>query len=528
MAGTKQGAIHFWRRDGYRSPINTLQLHQAAIVRMEIRGDRLYSLGEDGSIALLNIPQQKILAQMITLQREGEIGMALYTPEGYYRADPGLSPLVHFVRNDQVYPLSTFEYQGNRPDKVYASMGFADSSTITLLQQSWEARLRRAGIPITQRPVIPVYPTIGWDRTKLDPLVRDSSFTFTADLIDPSASACQLFIRINGVPVGNRKGESISLRNGRTSVQRTLPLTSGKNRISIRVVNEKGQESVEQEYELVYLPLTKKNTRVFYAGVGVAQYADTNYNLRYAAKDVKDISEKLDDYIGGLEVFSLTNEQASKANILKLHDWLKQAGTEDIVILSLSGHGMIDSSKGFVFAPHDMNFEEPRQKGVSMEELESILDDIPARKRLLLLDACHSGEAWAEPVQTSRLPKGVSVTPRGLIKEVSTDSTAVQKQAFLMMKELFSDLTRGNGAFMISAAGSTEFAFEGNQWKNGVFTLSLLESLRELRYRDNINGPAKIPVSMLRKSIYEKVRTFTRGMQNPTSRQENGWWDWSF
>ncbi|MFM7671819.1 MAG: caspase family protein [Bacteroidota bacterium] len=528
LAGTKQGAIHIWQRDGYRSPINTLPLHQAAIVRMEVRGDRLYTLGEDGSIAILNIPQQKILVQILTVQREGEIGMALYTPEGYYRADPGLSPLVHFVRNDQTYSLSTFEYQGNRPDKVYASMGFSDSTFITLLHQSWEARLRRAGIPVTERPIIPVYPAIGWDRTGLEPIVRDSLFVLQTDLVDPTASACRLFIRINGVPVGNRKGESLSLINGRTTVKRNVPLTSGKNRISIRVVNEKGQESIEQEYELVYLPAIQKNTRVFYAGVGVSQYADTNFNLRYAAKDVKDISEKLDDYVGVLESISLTNEQASKENILQLHEWLKQAGTDDIVILSLSGHGMIDSSKGFVFAPHDMNFEDPRKKGVSMEELESILDDIPAQKRLLLLDACHSGEAWSEPVQTSRLPMGVSVTPRGLIKEKTTDSSAVQKQAFLLMKELFSDLTRGNGAFMISAAGSTEFAFEGNQWKNGVFTRSLIESLRELRYRDNVNGPAKIPVSMLRKRIYEKVRTFTRGMQNPTSRQENGWWDWSF
>ncbi len=64
--------------------------------------------------------------------------------------------------------------------------------------------------------------------------------------------------------------------------------------------------------------------------------------------------------------------------------------------------------------------------------------------------------------------------------------------------------------------------------KSGVMVClpEALESLHESRYRDSFKGVLPIRVSELRKLIYEKVRTFTRGMQNPTSRQENGWWDW--
>lgn len=163
--------------------------------------------------------------------------------------------------------------------------------------------------------------------------------------------------------------------------------------------------------------------------------------------------------------------------------------------------------------------------------IEDMLDDIPARKRLLLLDACHSGEEWGNDGSTDKLPEGVTITrPRGIIiDQPGTGSNAASRSSYLLMKELFSDFSRGNGAFMISAAGSNEFAFEGEQWNNGVFTKSFLEALRELQSRaSGFSGNGQVRVRELRKLIYEKVSELTNGRQNPTSRQENGWWNWSF
>jgi hypothetical protein len=526
IAGTSEGSVLFWDRDGYRSPTKSIQVHAAATARLELRGNKLYSLGEDGSIAILDIREKKLLVQLLTIQRQDDIATILYTPEGFYRADAGITPLAHFTRNGSIYPLSSFEYQGNRPDKVYAALGFADSTFLELLRNSWEARLKRAGMPLTDKPLITNTPRVEWKRNGLLPITSDSVFHLSVQIIDPIATAGQLSIRINGVPLNRKKGESIRLTAERTTLERTIPLSKGKNRISVQFINAAGMESVEQEWETIYRPRTAKTTRLFYAGVGVSAYADSNYNLRYAAKDIHDIAEKMKEQFDSVHVLTLINENAIKPNILQLHEWLQQSNTDDIVILSFSGHGMVDPEKGFIYATHDMDFGAPAKKGVFMDELESILDDIPARKRLLLLDACHSGEAWADTLSAGRLPIGVSVTPRGFGAEESTN-TGIQKQAFLLMKELFSDLTRGNGAFMISAAGSNEFAFEGNQWKNGVFTRSLLESLQELRYNDRSSGPAPVSVSQLRKKVYEKVRVLTKGLQNPTSRQENGWWDWS-
>lgn len=525
-AGTNSGFVHIWERDGNSSPIITLAAHKAAIIKMETRGDRLFSLGADGSITITNIPDKKILVHVITLQNEEGITMAFYTPEGYYKADPALTSSLHFVKNGSVYPLSSFEYQGNRPDKVYAAMGFSDPGFVSLLKQSWEARLKRAGIKTEEKPVLPSNPVIEWDRKNIPALVHDSLLTLSLKIRDNKTGTSTLFVRINGVPESSRNGVTTQSSANPATQQLSVRLNEGKNHISLSAINTEGKESIEQEFEIYYLPKEKKRHRVFYAGIGVSSYKDSSYNLRYAAKDVVDVSEKLGDYFDSVFSFTLTNEMASKKNILQLHDWLKKTGTDDIVILSLSGHGMIETGKGFFFAPHEMNFAEPAQAGITMSDLEAILDDIPARRRLLLIDACHSGEEWSDTTQINALPAGVSVTRGGKIKSTASSNPDNKRQSFLLMKELFSDLSRGNGAFMISAAGSTEFAYEGKEWNNGVFTRSFLESLHELRYRDSFKGALPIKVSELRKLIYEKVRTLTRGLQNPTSRQENGWWDW--
>ncbi len=471
-AGTYSGSIHFWERKGASSPIVSLNAHKAAIVRMETRGDRLFTLGVDGSITITSIPDKKILVHIITLQNEEGIRMAFYTPEGYYKADPALTSSLHFVRNGTVYPLSSFEYQGNRPDKVYSAIGFSDPGFISLLRQSWEARLKRAGIKAQGKPVLPNNPTIEWDRKNIPVLVRDSIFTLSLRILDNQSATSTLFVRINGVPEGTMKGVAIQSSSNPSMQKFPVRLNEGKNLISVSALDATGNESVEQEYEIYYQPKEKKKARVFYAGIGVSSYKDSSYNLRYAAKDVKDISERLGSYFDSVYSYTLTNEKASKINILQLHEWLKNTSTEDIVILSLSGHGLIEAGKGFFFAPHEMNFSEPSQAGITMSDLESILDDIPARRRLLLIDACHSGEEWTDTTQINALPPGVSITRGGKIKSTASSSSDTKRESFLLMKEIFSDLSRGNGAFMISAAGSNEFAYEGKEWSNGVFTRS--------------------------------------------------------
>ena len=99
------------------------------------------------------------------------------------------------------------------------------------------------------------------------------------------------------------------------------------------------------------------------------------------------------------------------------------------------------------------------------------------------------------------------------------------KNSFELMQLLFADLKRGTGAMVISSASGVEFAYEGEQWKNGVFTYALLEGLKTGNC--DLNGDGNILVSEIREYVIDKVSELTNGNQNPTSRKENLEYDFS-
>jgi len=71
----------------------------------------------------------------------------------------------------------------------------------------------------------------------------------------------------------------------------------------------------------------------------------------------------------------------------------------------------------------------------------------------------------------------------------------------------------------VSSAGGAEYAIEGEQWNNGVFTFCLLKGLRE--NKADLNNDKVIVLSELQTFIQFEVNKITNGMQTPTSRVEN-------
>jgi len=533
IAGTSSGSLVFWDRDGNASPVAQVSVHGYRILQMELRGNRLYTLASNGEVGVTDLADRRIQVVIKTLRLDNEIRFAMHIPGDYYRVDPDLMRYMHFVKNGDVYPLSSFELQGNRPDKVYSSIGFSDSSFISSLRQSWIGRLSREGFDPAALDGSAPRPEVEWNRDALPALTTDPVLPLRFSVKEKSGNLKQLFLRVNGVPVGSRQGIPLTPGSKTMEMNPSVTLNEGPNLISIIARNDNGMESLEETFETVYQPVQKKKKTLVFAGIGVSAYADTTWNLRYAAKDARDLAATLRYAADSVRQITILDEKATKEGILAVKEILKKTSVDDIVILSFAGHGVLTEEKGFFFAPHDMDFNRPDARGISMEMIEDLLDDIPARKRLLLIDACHSGENWAEDTGSRTLPEGVKAYAGrgGILTSKKASSGAGSRTSYLMMKELFNDFTRGNGAFVISAAGSQEFAYEGLKGEeNGVFTRSCIEAIYALwekgRYSDKNENT--IRVRDLRKLIYQKVSALTNGLQNPTSRQENGWWNWSF
>ena len=102
---------------------------------------------------------------------------------------------------------------------------------------------------------------------------------------------------------------------------------------------------------------------------------------------------------------------------------------------------------------------------------------------------------------------------------VAADDATTSAPSVRFQQDWFADLRRGTGAVVISSASGSEYALEGEQWNNGVFTYALLDGLKN-RAAD-ANGDKEITVGELQNYVSVKVVELTRGGQNPTIRREN-------
>ena len=131
--------------------------------------------------------------------------------------------------------------------------------------------------------------------------------------------------------------------------------------------------------------------------IGVSQYQHAELNLQYADKDAKALHDffvtQFQGRIHADQFKVLTNEQASRGRILRAFgEVLRRAQPEDLVILSLAMHGLLDpSGEDLYFLTHEADPNFPEDDGISRHDLLRAIGRSKARKIVLLLDACHTG-----------------------------------------------------------------------------------------------------------------------------------------
>lgn len=374
---------------------------------------------------------------------------------------------------------------------------------------------------------------------------------------------------VNNVPVYGMAGHKLPSNTGRW-VGNLPPFdlvrgVNGLNKVEIAVRNQKGVFSLREPRYVTYRPPAgqdEEKPNLYVLAVGVSQYQNERLKLRFAESDAQTVLDLLRNAPTNVARFGamaserlqlLGNRQAVRSEILRFREVLLKSKADDTVVLFFSGHGKVEGGT-FYFGTWDVDFTPPTRNGLSYNDILSLLDGIPARNRLVLLDACYSGPAPAAPATPSQPtsdptpvrpnpPAGAGIDTGGqangkVAQPQADDSDYVSTKdvdvsladrsqlalsdGFTLMLQLFADLDRGVGAQVIAAAHGNDVAYERGALKSGLFTKAVAEALAfpQLAKPTASQSPG-LTIPLFREYVRKRVVELSKGTQTPTPRQEN-------
>ena len=485
--------------------------------------NRLFTSSKDATVRVWDLDSAKLLLTIIPIGSQNAIYV---TPENYYMTTSKDLNSFGFKVNENYFYPEQFDPVFNRPDIILETLGYCDSNLIRAYHQAYLKRIEKLGFTSEMLKTDFHLPKI--DSTNLIYLPQE----LTSSFIDISLKASdkkypldRINLWINDVAIYGANGISVKTQNtNQIDTTIHLNLAYGSNKIQISVVNQAGAESYKTTSTLNCLAGESKNN-LYLIAIGCSNFKDNKYNLNYAAKDAEDFISlfSTSNNYAKINAKKLVNEEVTLSNILKLQSFLKDAKINDEVMIFFAGHGVLDVNLDYYLASHDMDFLHPEKLGIPYSAIENLVDGIAPLRKLIFIDACHSGELDKSEVLISdenNTKETGDLTFRKVGNSIQQKEFALGLQSTSQLtKSLFADLRKGTGATIISSAGGMEFAIESNTWKNGLFTFCLIEGIKTKKA--DLNKDGKIMLSELQNYVGAKVIELSGGRQQPTSRIEN-------
>jgi len=491
-------------------------------------GKTMVSTAKDGEFIIWDLPSRAKIGSYFS---QGPGKYFFITPDFYFSGTKEAlkqSGFGTFKLDGANFPFLESDVFFNQPHVIMERLGYASKKEIDFFRQAREKRLEKLGFAKDARlsknyPKVTVTGQQGVYRTDKE------LFAITIKASDATQVIKTIHVLVNGVPIWGVNGKDVAAENKKTIEKKvTLSLSTGNNTIAVYCTNISGISSFANAFQVRYEAPAPPKPSLHVIAMGVSNYQNAELNLQYPSKDVNDLAQffkSKNTVYEKVTVQTLLDEQFNERGFKKLRETLSKTKINDAVVVFWAGHGLLDDNLNYYLATHDVDFNNPAAKGVSYEALEALLDSIPARQKLLLIDACHSGEldkASVALIKEKRTESG-EVKFRSFNTRVAPRADGLQN-AFELMKQSFVDTRRNTGATVISSAGGVEFAIEGEKWKNGVFTFCLLKGLREQAADANKDG--KVMISELEAYISQEVPRLTDGRQQPAFRTENIANDW--
>lgn len=256
-----------------------------------------------------------------------------------------------------------------------------------------------------------------------------------------------------------------------------------ENRVSLKAYSKGNGISSRGESTPVPFDAGASQPALFAVIVGISDYKGDDIDLKFAAKDAQDFHAALK--ASASKFFNF--DGAERTHLYLAHtgkdrqyfpnkpeiksifeDIAKKAKSRDVLLIFFAGHGITDAeTQQFYFLTADASsMSAAANGGISSRELMEWTQPakIKAQKRILILDACKSGQAVKDLVKVGTADQSLVV--------------ARDDQAGRFVKAI-DKLNERSGLFILSASSSKQSAYEVEALNQGVLTYSLLKSIKE-------------------------------------------------
>ncbi|SOD96462.1 WD40 repeat [Spirosoma fluviale] len=326
------------------------------------------------------------------------------------------------------------------------------------------------------------------------PPAQISAPTYTAHALligaDPALKdSVKLYLNAQPVTGGKTlETRSINRPDGGFDLEKSVQLSEGTNTLQWRMTRTGLPDVVSSTYTIRYTPPSKPNLFVFAFGI-VNQSSDLT-PLLYTVPDAIELAEALKQQRGKLfdEVDVQTYTTSAETSCQKIRETFEEIGQmgdkilpKDLLIVFISGHGQTVRG-AFRIAGSDYSNRKASTTSVDLHrEVFAQLAELECKK-LILLDACHSGDAKFG----SRTTPSVEDTQR-ILANLPPQSV------------------------LITSSKGDESSWEDKSWGHGAFTKALLEAIEG---RANKNDDQTTTVRELYKYLEQTVPTMVQSLKN--------------